>query len=272
MVPAYHYQESVYVVSMGEDLGPVYEHFEREITQRLAQGEAQGKDLLPWFEALLVYPDMPWLGWTCQTMGGDLLGEAPALPRKVVYPLERALIGYVRTQFEQRLPIIVFTENTGQYDDQERLKDQFERFLVLRSGRAPHVAILRETVGVEDRQTWIDQRRAEGVDVLICNSVRIFDLNLTYFKRIAYKRIPLSTQTLYRSAHCLLRAEQDQNVETVFFAYQNSIALRFLRWLTSDFSMVNMSVFLSQETEQRTDVVAKIAQQMIQEMEQEKAN
>jgi hypothetical protein len=147
MIPTY--KEEIHVISMGGELGPAYQKFEREITQRLAQALTQddSSGQVPWFQALFMYPDMPWLGWTCKTRReGIVLGEAPALPKHLIYPLEEALIDYVRDQFFQRRPTIVFTENTGQDDDQERLKELFERNLYGPSGDSPGVTIMRASL------------------------------------------------------------------------------------------------------------------------------
>ncbi|MBA2680380.1 MAG: hypothetical protein H0U76_18525 [Ktedonobacteraceae bacterium] len=271
MIPAY--KEDVRVVPMGADLGPAYQGFEHGITQRLAQIEAQGdrSAQLPWFQALLVYPDMPWVGWKCKTRRGTVLGEAPALPKQLVYPLEQALIDYVREQFERRLPVIVFTENTGIYDDQERLKNLFERYLCSPSGDALDVAILRATVHGGDRQAWINERIVEGVDVLICNPVLTCDLTLTYFKRIAYKRIPQQSETLYRSARCLLRPEQDENIETVFFSYQGSVALRLLHQLAfPGLRQLDTAVFKPQGVRPLPDIIEEIARLMREDLGHER--
>lgn len=267
MIPAY--KEEVRVVPMGEDLGSAYRGFEHAITHSLAQIEEQGdrSGQLPWFQALLVYPDMPWLGWKCKTRRGTVLGEAPALPNQLVYPLEQALIDYVGQQFERRLPVIVFTENTGLYDDQERLKNLFERYLCSPSGDALDVAILRATVHVEDRQAWINQRIAEGVDVLICNPFLTSNLNLTYFKRIAYKRIPQRGETLYRSARCLLSPEQDKNIETIFFSYQGSMALRLLHQLAfPGLRQLDIAVSNPQGVRPLPDIIEEIARLMREDL------
>jgi hypothetical protein len=227
------YSEEIQFVDMGKELGHAYRSFEQtatlELGQLLAQGDNSG--LSAWYNALLIYPDMPWLGWTCQTKSGHLLGEAPALPEDVVYPIERALIDYVQEQYDKKLPVLVYTENTGQYDDQERLKYLFETKVRGRGGKKLKVAILRSTTTKKtmDREAWLERCVQDGVDVLICNPALVkVGLDLIYFKRIAYKRTPRKVSDLRQSSRRSLRPGQDTDVEVVFFAYKESMALRLL--------------------------------------------
>jgi len=227
------YTEQIRFVEMGEQLGEAYSAFEAEATAELGKLLAQGDNsgLSPWYNALLIYPDMPWLGWTCKTKRGSLLGTAPALSETVVYPIERALIDYVQEQHDKGFPVLVYTENTGQYDDQERLKLLFESKVRGRGGRKLKVAILRSTTTKKtmDREAWLARCVEDGVDVLICNPALVkVGLDLIYFPRIAYKRIPRKVTDLRQSSRRSLRPGQNTDVEVVFFTYTGSMALRLL--------------------------------------------
>lgn len=225
------YREEIRLVPMGPELGPAYTAFEQETTANLQRLSATGNisGLIPWLLALLIYPDMPWRGWECKRLGSDL-GTAPALSKQTVYPIERALIDYVQQQLDQHLPTLVFTENSELLtNDQDRLKALFEEH-VTTSGDAPRVAILRNAVQWSQRQAWVDLHTGERVcHVLISDPIRVSALRLTYFKRVAFKRIPLGRKTLQQAARCLLTPGQDRGVQTVFFAYQDSLAQRLLQ-------------------------------------------
>ncbi len=79
------------------------------------------------------------------------------------------------------------------------------------------------------RPSWVHQRTTqEHIHILICDPVRVDDLDLTYFKRVAFKRVPVSKRTLQMAARCLCTPGQDGLVETVFFAYAGSLALGLL--------------------------------------------
>jgi hypothetical protein len=225
------YREEIRMVPMGPELGPAYTAFEQEVTANLRQLSANGNisGFIPWLMALLIYPDMPWRGWECRMLRREL-GTAPALPKQSIYPIEKALINYVQEQLNQHLPTLVFSENSEPLtNDQDRLKSLFEEHVVTASGDAPRVAILRNAVSWGQRQAWVDQRTCEeAVHVRICDPVRAADLQLAYFKRIAFKRIPLARKTLYQAARCLCTSGQDRGVETVFFVYEDSLALRLM--------------------------------------------
>lgn len=227
------YAEEIRFVEMGEPLAEAYGAFEAEATKALGKLLAQGdhSGLSAWYNALLIYPDMPWLGWTCQTKQGELLGTAPALPEAVVYPLERALLDYVQEQHDQGFPVLVYTENTGKYDDQARLKHLFETKVRGRGGRTLSVAILRSTTTKKtmDREAWLERCVRDRVDVLICNPALVkVGLDLIYFPRICYKRTPRKVSDLRQSSRRSLRPGQTTGVEVVFFAYAPSMSLRLL--------------------------------------------
>jgi len=231
-----NFSEEIRIVEMGETLGAAYEIFQEESTDMLGKllslGDKSG--LSPWYTALLTYPDMPWLGWTCRTKHGTLLGEAPKLPEETVYPIERALIDYVQEQHLSGHRVLVFTENTGKYDDQPRLKRLFETKVRGRGGRKLRVEILRSTTTKKtmDREAWLRRCVDRGVDVLICNPALVkTGLNLKEFPRIAYKRIPKKVTDLRQSARRSLRANQDVEVQVTYFSYLGSMALRLLHWM-----------------------------------------
>ena len=225
------YLEEIRLVDMGPLLGPAYRAFEQDITRRVVAALADGGSapLLPWLKALLVYADMPWLGWTCRARSGEVLGSAPALPAHTIYPLEQALIDYVSEQvWSAGAPTLVFTENTGTFDDQDRLQALVEQHARGPAYSVPHVAVLHSAVPRFERQDWIESCAQDEVQVLVCTPYLLLGLDLTYFKRIAFKRVPTQLETLQRSARCLYTPTQEAAVQTAFFAYQGSMALRLL--------------------------------------------
>jgi hypothetical protein len=108
--------------------------------------------------------------------------------------------------------------------------------------------------------------------VLICNPTFTDGLNLAYFKRVAFKRIPLQAATLHRSACCLLQRGQDENVETVVFTYRDSVASRLLQRWAFPYTYSGDDILQKlPEDGQRTDVIREIAQAMIEAMGQDGA-
>ncbi len=277
------YTEEIRFVEMGELLGPAYSAFETAATEALGRLLSQGDNsgLSPWYNALLIYPDMPWLGWTCKTRRGSLLGTAPALPENVVYPLERALIDYVQEQHDQGVPVLVYTENTGQYDDQERLKYLFETKVHGCGGRKLKVAILRSTTTKKtmDREAWLERCIADGVDVLICNPALVkVGLDLIYFPRIAYKRTPRRVSDLRQSSRRSLRPGQNTDVEVVFFAYEGSMSLRLLHLMArkaqssllveGKIATEGLVSLGFEEEEDEGDIMGRMAREMLDALKQ----
>jgi hypothetical protein len=277
------YREEIRFVDMGEPLDDAYGIFEAQITEILGQLLAQGDNsaLAPWYAALLIYPDLPWLGWTCKTKRDVLLGEAPALSEEFVYPIERALIDYVQEQHDKGYPVLVYTENTGQYDDQERLKYLFETKVNGRGGRRLKVAILRSntTKKTMDREAWLARCVAEGVDVLICNPALVkTGLDLIYFPRICYKRVPRKVNDLRQSSRRSLRPGQNTDIEVVFFAYKGSMAMRLLYLMarkTQSSLLVEGRIATEglvslgfEEEEDEGEIMARMAREMLTALKQ----
>jgi hypothetical protein len=254
------YREEIRIIEMDQELEQAYTAFAQEVTASMQRLSAQENisGLIPWLRALLIYPDMPWLGWECRTLP-DHLGSAPALPKHHVYPVEKALINYVQEQLTGDLPTIVFSENSELLtNDHDRLKALFERFLVTSGGKVPRIAIMCNEVSWWSRAAWVHQRTIqEHIHILICDPVRVDDLDLTYFKRVAFKRVPAARRTLQMAARCLCTPGQDGPVETVFFAYAGSLALRLLNLhMRQIFSTAQALYSSTGDTPQRGDEYA----------------
>ena len=272
------YQEEIHYIPMGDVLGPAYERFQMEATQKLRDLLSSGDNsgLSPWFYALWIYPDMPWLGFDCKTKDGVLLGTAPKLPAETVWPIEEAIINYIKEQHHNGYRVLVYTERTGTYDEQQRLKELFEKYVRGRGGRKLKVMILRSTTTKKsmDREAWLDQAVKDGVDVLICNPQLVkVGLDLLAFPRIVYKSFPRKTSDLRQSSRRSLRPGQTQDVEVAFFAYEESMALRLLFLMarkTLSSLMVEGKIASEglvslgfQEEEEEGEIVGMLAREMV---------
>lgn len=276
------YREVVEAVPMGKPLGPAYTAFEAEATKNLGKMLASGdkSGLSAWFYGMLYYPNMPWLGWECRTKHGLLFGQAPKLDKDIVFPLERSLIDYVQKQLDRGLRVLIFSENTGIYDVQPRLKELLETMTRAHGSRKPKVVILRSTSTKKtmDREEWLDRQVRSGVDILICNPRLVkVGLDLIAFPRICYVSFPRSTSDLRQSARRSLRPGQKVDVEVAFFAYEASMALRLLHLMarkTQASLLVEGQVAsgglvsLGEEDEmEEGDIIGQMAREMVEALE-----
>jgi len=174
----------------------------------------------------------------------------------------------------------VFTENTGVYNVQPRLKKLLETKVRGRDGKKLKVVVLRSTsTKTIDREQWLEQQVKAGVDVLICNARLVkVGLDLIAFPRIAYMSFPRSTTDLRQSARRSLRPGQQNEVEVVFFTYIGSMGLRLLHLMarkTQASLMVEGNVAsdglvsLGQEDEiEEGDIIGQMAREMVKALEQ----
>lgn len=277
------YHEDIRIVSMGEVLGEAYAVFQEEITRKMRDllREGDNSALSPWYHALLTVGDLPWQDYRCQTKHGFLLGTFPALPAQTIWPIEEALIQYVQEQHTAGYRVLVYTEHTGQYDEQERIKTLLERYVRSRSGRRLKVAILRSTTTKKsmDREAWLKRTVEEGVEVLICNPALVkVGLDLIAFPRIVYKSFPDKVSNFRQSSRRSWRPGQTEDVEVVVLAYQEAISLRLLHLMgrkTLSSLMVEGKIATEglvslgvQEEEEEGDITGQLAREMLAALEQ----
>lgn len=227
------YEEIVQPVALGEPLHTAYHHFERETTATLAQMLARGDmgGLSSWLHGLLIYPNMPWLGWVCRhPRTGAPFGIAPQLPETPVYPKEQKLIELCQQEVAQGRRVLIYTENTGTCDILPRLEHLLRTHVTAPGGRAVRVACLRSTtVATIEREAWLDRQVKSGCDILICNPRLVkVGLDLLAFPTIVYLSLPLSTADLRQSARRSWRPGQTRPVRVFFLVYPTMEA-RMLR-------------------------------------------
>ena len=276
-----HYHEEIRAVEMGNVLGPAYDTFERKATQEigrmLASGDKSG--LSAWWNGLMNYPNLPFLGWTCMIKKTqEIFATAPALPEDIVYPKERAIIDYVQQEYDAGRRVLIYTENTGYYDIMPRLKKLLETKVRGRHHKPITVALLRSTtVETINREAWLDKQVAAGCDVLICNPKLVkVGLDLIAFPTIIYASLPKSTADLRQSSRRSLRLGQTKPVKVVFFIYP-AMEMRLLR-LMSEKMKASLMVegqlpgeglvsFGEEEAEDESDMYVQLAREVLANLE-----
>ena len=87
----------------------------------------------------------------------------PPLSKDKLYPKEPALVDLVAAERLAGRKVLVYATHTGTRDITERM----EQFLTQHGFR---VAVLKaDTVAPDRRETWVEERVKQGVDVVICH-------------------------------------------------------------------------------------------------------
>jgi superfamily II DNA or RNA helicase len=228
------YREYVREVELSPELEAAYDTFEARITRELhamlRAGDKSG--LGPWYQALMAYPNMPYRGWICQVKrSGHLLGVAEALDEQELTSKERAIIDYVEEKVRAGRRVLLYTQYTGSLDTMPRWKHVLETHVNV--PRPLKVKLLySDTVKPIDREQWLREQVAAGLDVLICHPKLVqVGLDLIDFPSIAYESIPSSTPDFRQSARRAHRPGQTQSCDTTVFVYP-TMERRLLKLMT----------------------------------------
>jgi hypothetical protein len=161
-----------------------YRRLESQLTRAVRAALQSGSKRLlgTYLQALLAYPDACTRGETVvDSVSGEVIAHAPALPDDRLYPKERALVELVRRERARQRRVLCFVTHTDRRDITPRLES-----ILAREGF--RVAVLKaQTVPPERREEWIARRAAEGVDLLLTNP-RLVQTGLDYEESGAVSR------------------------------------------------------------------------------------
>ena len=136
------------------------------LRQALAEALAKGSKrlLATYLQTLLAYPDGCTRGETVfDPQTGNVLVQMPPLSEDKLYPKEQALVDLVAAERLAGRKVLVYATHTGTRDITERM----EQFLTQQGFR---VAVLKaDTVAPDRRESWVEERVKQGVDVVICH-------------------------------------------------------------------------------------------------------
>ncbi|HEU5374172.1 MAG TPA: hypothetical protein VFV38_01920, partial [Ktedonobacteraceae bacterium] len=144
---------------------------------------------------------------------------AEALDEQELTNKERAIIDYVQEKFQAGRRVLLYTQYTGTLDTMPRWMHVLETYV--KGPRPLKVRLLyADTVKPSDREQWLREQVAAGIDVLICNPKLVqVGLDLIDFPSIAYESIPSSTPDFRQSAKRAHRPGQAQSCDTTVFVY-----------------------------------------------------
>ena len=231
------YQEQVLLSSLDSEPDPkakspegvaysqrsAYADLEATMRAALKSALAQGSKrlLAAYLQSLLAYPDGCTRGETVLDPGSDeetILVQLPPLDGDRLYPKEQALIDLVAQERIAGRRVLVYATHTGTRD----ITGRMQSFLIKNGFRS---AVMKaDAVAPDQREAWVDNQVAQGIDVLICHPRLVqTGLDLIAFPTICWFETDYSVYTMRQASRRSWRIGQTRPVKVVFMAYRNTL-------------------------------------------------
>jgi SNF2 family DNA or RNA helicase len=194
-----------------------YARLERDLKDAVRRALVAGSKRLlgAYLQSLLAWPD------ACtreevvvDSLHGEIVGQAPALPADRLYPKERQLVELVRQARSRGRRVLGYVTHTGTRDLTPRLRAVLER-------EGFRVVVLKaDTVAPDRREEWVETRVGEGVDVVLVNPRLVATgLDLVAFPEVVFIETDSSTYVLRQAARRSWRIGQHQPVTVTHLVY-----------------------------------------------------
>jgi len=206
-------------------------HLSGTLAQNYEQLKAAARTLIPLgrrtrdghlvssiIQALLAYPDRAWQGESITDNTGVVRFTLDPLDEHTLLPKEQDLIDLVTRERQAGRRVLVYCTHTHTRDITKRL-DQILQRAGLRS------AILPATVAPERRMQWIDDRTAQGLDVLITNPRLVSTgLDLVDYPTLTWFEVDYSTYLVRQASRRSWRPFlQKRPVHVQFLLYKQTM-------------------------------------------------
>ena len=132
--------------------------------------------------------------------------------------LRQVLVDLVAAERLAGRKVLVYATHTGTRDITERM----EQFLTRHGFR---VAVFKvDTVAPDRRESWVEERVKQGVDVVICHPLLVqTGLDLVDFPTIVWFETDYSVYAMRQASRRSWRIGQKRPVKVVFMAYRNTL-------------------------------------------------
>lgn len=214
------YREHVKECHLSGELAQNYEKLKSAARALIPQGRKtrDGHLVSSNIQALLAYPDRAWQGETITDNTGRVLFSLHPVDEKTILPKEQDLIDLVKSERHAGRRVLVYCTHSQTRDITKRL-DQILQHVGLRS------AILPATVAPERRMEWIDDRTAQGLDVLLTNPRLVSTgLDLIDYATIAWFEVDYSTYLVRQASRRSWRPFlQKRPVNVHFLLYKQTV-------------------------------------------------
>lgn len=168
--------------------------------------------------ALLAWPDCCYkvqeVYWKKE--GKVLHRTEPMFEEEEISPKEADVLDVVKEALAKGRKCLVYTVYTDTRDTTGRLKEIFKRHGI-------KAAVMKATVKADQREDWVEDRLAEGVQVVICNPELVkTGLDLLAFPTIYFMQTGYNVYTLMQAARRSWRIGQKEDVEVYFAGYSDT--------------------------------------------------
>ncbi|MBY6286911.1 DEAD/DEAH box helicase family protein [Neisseria subflava] len=214
------YKEVFRPVEMTEDQQAVYKNMESVLRQHLKVALRNRDNTLTGvvMSALLSWPDCCYKPQDVYWRRQDkiLFHTEPQFDEEEISPKEADMLEVVKDSLAKGRKCLVYTVYTDTRDTTGRLKEIFKRHGI-------KAAVMKATVKADQREDWVEDRLAEGVQVVICNPELVkTGLDLLAFPTIYFLQTGYNVYTLMQAARRSWRIGQKEDVEVYFAGYSDT--------------------------------------------------
>lgn len=214
------YKEVFRPVVMTEDQQAVYKNMESVLRQHLKVALRNRDNTLTGvvMSALLSWPDCCYkpqdVYWRRQNK--ILFHTEPQFDEEEISPKEADMLEVVKDSLAKGRKCLVYTVYTDTRDTTGRLKEIFKRHGI-------KAAVMKATVKADQREDWVEDQLASGVQVVICNPELVkTGLDLLAFPTIYFLQTGYNVYTLMQAARRSWRIGQKEDVEVYFAGYSDT--------------------------------------------------
>lgn len=213
------YTEIPVAIDMDDDLRAAYQQFENDLRRCSGwHGSGGMKAMGSLLQGLSVFPDMPYnQPPVIHPDSGEVLVTPPSLepgPRNK----EERFLEIVKEKVQNGEKVLVYYHWTNKTDLGERLPKLLEEEGITTA------VLTSSTTSSKNRESWINKKISEGIDVLICNpSLVETGLDLLDFTTIIFYQVGYNLFTMRQASRRSWRLSQTKDIEVYFLYYTGTI-------------------------------------------------
>lgn len=231
------YEEIPIPLSMPEEVEKEYERVESALKSVLKNDRKAAKKILSsYLNLLTAYPDQPYGHKPIYHPidGHKIVEPADTVSPDTLLPKDEKVLEIVERKINAGEKVLVYT-NWTRLDTQDKLQKLFLE-------RGWRTAILPAKVKPDKRETWVDARLAEGLQVLICNpSLVETGLDLNAFTTLIFYDTGYKLLTLRQASRRSWRINQTApRVEVYMPYYQQTMQHKAIKLMASKLAVAGI--------------------------------